>query len=394
MALQKELICFDIFLQKIKIYSKLLKNSTYKIVVMKLKLILGIMLLMLSYSMQAQAMLEPTQDEKLTEARFEYIRLVKKYIGELYWKKFTDKDFPGTIVYFTADASYFINPKADMKDKVSKYAILENEYEWNIWKLKMPLDSVQYVMETQFQFNPKAKSFINYRTPVLFCTTPEFAQKEKENINNLQEWVIALMHELYHQYQYSNEAILTYVLRLNDEKNWMDMDSLQTFYVSNQPFRDTLKAENELLKQAVAATSMEEEAKLFTKFLKLRENRIKDFLKKKKINISIAENLWEKLEGTSLMMEELLKENFNQIQPPPYITENDAMYNKGFAFNEKEQSEIQFYSELDDKRFYVGSTGYNMVRLLEKNKVDYKDNFFSYASLPLQLQLKYFYKIK
>ena len=137
-----------------------------------------------------------------------------------------------------------------------------------------------------------------------------------------------------------------------------------------------------------------QQAKLFTKFLKLRENRIKDFLKKKKINISIAENLWEKLEGTSLMMEELLKENFNQIQPPPYITENDAMYNKGFAFNEKEQSEIQFYSELDDKRFYVGSTGYNMVRLLEKNKVDYKDNFFSYASLPLQLQLKYFYKIK
>jgi hypothetical protein len=94
------------------------------------------------------------------------------------------------------------------------------------------------------------------------------------------------------------------------------------------------------------------------------------------------------------MMEKQLKENFAEIKPTDYLVENDVMYNKSFAFNEKDISEIQFYSDLDDERFYVGATGFNMVQLLEKNKVPYKDNFFSYASLPLDLQLKYFYKIK
>ena len=203
-----------------------------------------------------------------------------------------------------------------------------------------------------------------------------------------------MMHELYHQYQYSNEAILTYVLRLYQEKKMIDMDSLQGIYMNNQWFRDTLQKENELLKQAVAATSFEEEKKLFTQFLKLRAKRNLDYFKKKKFYINTPENFWEKLEGTCLMMEKQLKENFAEIKPTDYLAENDVMYDKSFAFNEKDISEIQFYSDLNDERFYVGATGFNMVQLLEKNKVPYKDNFFSYASLPLDLQLKYFYKIK
>lgn len=359
----------------------------------KLKII-GLMLIVLSVTeMQAQ-IIKPNAEEKLITERFEYIRIIKKHIGNLFWKNFSNNEFPGTVVYFTDSASYFINPLPEMKDKVSKYTIMENDYDWNIWKLRMPLDSAKFVMETQFQFDPKAKAYINYRTPVLFCSSPELTRKEKEKISTTQEWSIAMMHELYHQYQYSNEAILTYVLRLYQEKKMIDMDSLQGIYMNNQWFRDTLQKENELLKQAVAATSFEEEKKLFTQFLKLRAKRNLDYFKKKKFYINTPENFWEKLEGTCLMMEKQLKENFAEIKPTDYLAENDVMYDKSFAFNEKDISEIQFYSDLNDERFYVGATGFNMVQLLEKNKVPYKDNFFSYASLPLDLQLKYFYKIK
>jgi len=174
------------------------------------------------------------EQEKLIEERFEYIKLIKSFVGKIYWKDFSANSFPGTIVYFNDSASYFINPLSEMKDKVSKYSVLENEYDWSIWKLRMPFDSTPYVMETQFQFNPKAKVYINYRRPVLFCSSPELMKREKENITNTQQWSIALMHELYHQYQYSNEAILTYVLRLYDEKKWMDMDSLQVLYLKDK----------------------------------------------------------------------------------------------------------------------------------------------------------------
>lgn len=366
-----------------------------KLITMKNKITLGLLLFMLSFTaVQAQAIIKPNAEEKLITERFEYIRLIKNYIGNLFWKNFSNNSFPGTIVYFTDSASYFINPLPEMKDKVSKYSILENDFDWNIWKLRMPLDSAKFVMETQFQFDRKAKGYINYRTPVLFCSSPELTVKEKTKINSIQEWSIALMHELYHQYQYSNEAILTYILRLNDEKKWLDMDSLQGIYLSNQAYRDTLKLENDLLKKAIATNSFDEEKKLFTQFLIARGKRQTAYFKSHKMYINTPESFWEKLEGTCLMMERQLKENFNKITPPEYLVENDKMYNKNFSFNEKDPKEVSFYSDLDNDRFYVGATGYNMVQLLEKNNVPYKDNFFSYASLPLELQLKYFYKIK
>lgn len=342
----------------------------------------------------AQQIIKPSVQEKLIIERFEYIRQIKKFIGDLYWKNFSNNEFPGTVVYFIDSASYFVNPLPEMKDKVSKYSIVENDYDWNIWKLRMPLDSAKFVMETQFQFESKAKNYINYRTPVLFCSSPELTRKEKEKINTIQEWSVAMMHELYHQYQYSNEAVLTYVLRLYHEKKMINMDSLQGIYLSNKAFHDTLQLENDLLKRAVAATSLEEEKKLFTQFLKLRGKRNLEYFKAKKFWVNTPENFWEKIEGTCLMMEKQLKENFSKIKTTEYIEANDPMYDKSFVFNENDASEINFYSDLDDDRFYVGTTGYNMVQLLEKNKVPYKDNFFTYASLPLDLQLKYFYKIK
>jgi hypothetical protein len=128
--------------------------------------------------------------------------------------------------------------------------------------------------------------------------------------------------------------------------------------------------------------------------LKLRAKRNLDYFKKKKFYVSTPENLWEKLEGTNLMMEKQLKENFKDIMPTDYVLKSDPLYDPSFVFDVKELSEIQFYTEMDDERYYVGATGFNMVQLLEKNNVPYKDNFFSYASLPLDLQLKYFYKIK
>ncbi len=362
---------------------------------MKTKATFTLLLLLLIVTIDTKAqILKPTQEETLIAERFEYIRQIKKYVGNFFWKDFAANEFPGTISYFVDSATYFINPLPEMKEKVSSYAIVENPYDWNMWKLRMPFDSGIYVMETQFQFTPKSKVYINYKRPVLFCSSPELTKKEKPDTNSTQIWSVALMHELFHQYQYSNEAVLTYVLRLYQENKMIDMDSLQGIYRANQAYKDTLMRENDLLKQAIEAKSFEQEKKLFTQFLKLRAKRNKDYYKMKKFYVVTPESFWEKLEGTCLMMEKQLKDNFMNIPQPDYLVKNDPMYDKSFSFTERQRPDSKYYSDLDDKRFYVGATGFNMVQLLEKNKVPYKDNFFNYASLPLDLQLKYFYKIK
>ncbi len=128
---------------------------------MNKKILWCVMLFVGSFQLVNAQILQPTEQEKLITERFEYIRQIKNYIGELYWNNFAKNDFPGTIVYFTDSASYFIHPLPEMKDKVSKYSLLYNDYDWNIWKLRMPLDSAKFVMETTFQFDPKAKEYIN-----------------------------------------------------------------------------------------------------------------------------------------------------------------------------------------------------------------------------------------
>lgn len=358
------------------------------------KIILYLLLIFTLTNTYSQQIVQPTSAEKLIIERFEYLRQIKNYIGNIFWKNFASDEFPGTVVYFSDSASYFINPKPEMKDKVSKFTVMENDYNWNIWKLRFPLDSAKYVMETQFQFHPKTKKYINYRIPVLFCSSPEITKKEKLGMNTTQEWSIAMIHEMYNQYQYSNEAVLTYVLRLFQEDKMIDMDSLQGIYMSNKAYYDTLQIENDLLKRAVATSSLEEEKKLFTQFLKLRAKRNLDYFKKKKFYVNTPENFWEKMEGTCMMMERILKQNFDKVKPTEYIETNDPMFSKSFTYNDHVSNEINYYNDLKDNKFYVGTTGFNMIQLLEKNKVPYKDNFFSYASLPLDLQLKYFYKIK
>lgn len=349
--------------------------------------------LIISFDAKAQ-FINPNETEKIVIERFEYIKKIKHYISDIYWKPFGAKDFEGTIVYFNDSASYFINPLEAMKEKVSTYSVLIQDYEWNIWKLKLPFDTAFFVMETTFQYDKKAKWDINYNTPVLFCSSPELTKKEKTEITSTEEWTVALMHELYHQYQYSNPAILAYVLRLYQEKKMIDMDSLQGIYLTNKMVNDTIKLENELLKKAYNATSIDEEKKIFKEFLKLRSLRNLAYFKKKKFYLTTPEDFWEKMEGTCLMMESVLKQNFTKMPIPEYLKNNDAMFKNDAPFATYSATQaVADYTELEDKEPYVGTTGYNMVRLLEKHNVNYKDNFFNYASLPLALQLKYFYKI-
>ncbi len=357
---------------------------------MKVNILVFSCLLLNAICLPAQVV-QPNEEEKLIAQRFEYIRQIKQYTGGLYWNDLVGNNFPGTIAYFSKSASYFINPQPQMKDKVSSYTVLENQFDWNIWRLRMPYDSAGFVIVTQFQYAPKSKGFINYMTPVLFCSSPEITKKEKPEYTNVQLWSIALMREMFRQYQYSNTAMLTYVIRLNQEHRLLDKDSLQGIFRNNSDFRDTLKTENELLKRALAASSFEEEKKIFTEYLRLRNKRVATYFKQKKFMVNVSEELWEKLEGTAVMQEKIMKENFNKVPVPDFIIKNDPLYDASFTFTDSENTS---YSDFRNNANYIDVTGYNMVLLLEKNKVSYKANFFNYASLPLHMQLKYFYKIK
>jgi len=238
------------------------------------------------------------------------------------------------------------------------------------------------------------KKNINYMLPILFCSSPEISAELQPELVHTQDWATSVFHELYHQYQFKETAIYNYLNSFIKQNRMLTKDSMQSIYENNWSFKDSLIKENDLLLKAINAKSIEEEKKYFTEFLKTRTKRRSEFYKQKKITIGPIEEIWEKLEGTALYIDAILKENFAKIPVNEYLLTNDKYYKKENIYDGYSINTAKDYTSITDAKHYFGATGVNLVRLLEKNNVDYKTNFFKYASMPLSTQLKYFYKIK
>lgn len=339
-------------------------------------------------------LIEPTEKEVLIIERIKYLNDLRRFAGNLFWKDFAANEFVGTTVYFSDSNAYFINPEPSVLDKVSKYKIINNKYDYNVLKLATPYDVPTYIIETVFETEDGNKKNINYMLPILFCSSPEISAELQPELVHTQDWATSVFHELYHQYQFKETAIYNYLNSFIKQNRMLTKDSMQSIYENNWSFKDSLIKENDLLLKAINAKSLEEEKKYFTEFLKTRTKRRSEFYKQKKITIGPIEEIWEKLEGTALYIDAILKENFAKIPVNEYLLTNDKYYKKENIYDGYSINTAKDYTSITDAKHYFGATGVNLVRLLEKNNVDYKSNFFKYASMPLSTQLKYFYKIK
>lgn len=339
-------------------------------------------------------LVEPNEQELLIIERINYLNEMRKLSSNLFWKDFGLNEFPGTIVYFTDSLSYFINPEQSVLDKISKFKALKNPYDFTILRLALPFDAPTFVIQTLFETSEGNKKNINYMLPILFCSSPEVSKTLQPEINSTELWASNTLHEYFHQYQFKIKAIYSYLNVFISQKKMFDKDSMQSIYNKNWNFKDTLVKENDLLLKAINSNSLEAEKNYFTQFLKSRNKRRLEYQKKTKFAIGQIEDLWEKIEGTTLYLEAVLKQNFGQLPPQHYLIQHDTLFLNQNIFSGFNLATDLKYTSIQDADYYFGATGLNLIRLLEKHNVDYKKDFFQYASMPLSTQLKYFYKIK
>ena len=339
-------------------------------------------------------LVEPDEKELLLIERIKYLNEMRKLTSDLFWNDFGIGEFSGTIVYFTDSLSYFFNPEQSVLDRVSKYKALKNPYDYTVLRLALPFDKATYVIQTLFETSEGNKKNINYMLPILFCSSPEVSKNFRPEISNTELWTSNVLHEYFHQYQFKIKAVYSYLNTFISQKRMLDKDSMQGIYTKNWNFRDTLVKENDLLLKAIGANSVEAEKEYFAQFLKLRNKRRLEFQKTTKIQFGQIEDLWEKIEGTALYLEIILKQNFDKLPPNKYLIQHDTMFQNQNIYSGFSLSEAQNYISINDADYYFGATGVNLIRLLEKNNVPYKKDFFQYASMSLSTQLKYFYKIK
>ncbi|MCB9033995.1 MAG: hypothetical protein H6553_09170 [Chitinophagales bacterium] len=360
---------------------------------MKKLLIYIIVLICFSFQLaNAQEVL--TDKEKVMVARIDCLNNMKQFAGNLYWKDFGKSNFVGTIVYITDSASYFFNPEALIMERIHNYAPIDASEDYSLLKLA-PFKTPIAIIETMFEPEFGDESQIYYKLPVLFASSPELYQRLNINeFNNTDEWLVSAFHEYYHQYQYKNIAILDYITSLLKQKKLLTMDSLSSIYHNNIAFKDSLDKENQLLLKAIQSTNKEVEKKYFAEFLKVRNERRKQYIKQTKFPINLPEDFWEKLEGATYYQEAILKHNYNAFKGDSTLLKIDNNYTGGTSFSSFNMNSDPKYSDTNEAFYYVGAIGFNLIRLLEKNKVNYKDNLYKFASQPLHTLLKYHYKIK
>lgn len=353
-----------------------------------------IAVLFFALAKDAYSVVFPTSQEVLIANRIEYLNRLRKFSGDLFWKDFTKDSSVGTIVYFTASASYFFNAPPSVTEKIeNKYEQVAAPGKTKMLKLKNPFDSAVYIMEAQFEYEESLKNRVSYRHPTLFLSSTEDLANYDPVIKSTEDWAFTALHEYFHQYQFRHDAIFNYILSLVKQKRIMNRDTLQGIYRTSQSFRDTLNLENDNLLKALSATNMDEEKAYYKEFLRLRNKRRQEYSKEHKLQFNIPEDFWEKIEGTSIYIEAIAKLHLSEFPVDSTLLETDPMYKGNNAFAGFTFENAPEYYDSKKAVYYLGATGFNLVRLLEKNKVDYKDNFFNYASLPLHMQLKYFYKL-
>ncbi len=355
---------------------------------------IAVAILLFIFSKDSFGIVFPSAEEVLIANRIQYLNNMRKFAGDLFWPDFANDSSVGAVVYFTHKSSYLFNADQASIDKIEgKYDVIVNPNNTKMLRLENPFDSAVYVMETQFDYDDSRKNRIDYKKPTLFCTSTEAIAGYSQNVKTTEDWTVSVLHEYYHQYQLRHDAVFNYVLSLLKQKTILTRDTLQGIFRTNQSYHDTLMRENDNLLKAIAATSLEEEKGYFKEFLRLRNKRYQEYNKKYKTQINIPEDFWEKMEGTAQFMEATTRLNFSKFPVDSTLLETDPMYHgnaafEGFSFD----TAPEFYNP-PDAVYYLEATGFNLVRLLEKNKVEYKGNFFNYASLPLHMQLKYFYKL-
>lgn len=299
---------------------------------------------------------------------------IKRDVALKYWSAFGSDTNQSPLICITDSSCYIFNNEAEfLKDSVV------STFKCGEMHLKQTrlFDMRPFVMENKMSFSDSTSPF--YYNPVMMCSSVEIMLKNIPDFTTTEEWFQLVLHEYFHSFQFRNTAIIDY---LADTVKF-SADTLSYFYLNDSLFRHSLKEENRLLLEAIKTTSHDSVLYYYKKFIEERALRHTYFRLKYEYDISTYENFWEKIEGTARYIEYYCGDVFYQYSKSksktidPYFKNFNAFRKKNFCNDKqfKEREEIMAYY------FYV--TGFNLCRLMDKLKIEYKSVLFKNGSVAL-----------
>lgn len=320
----------------------------------------------------------PLDKEVIVFDRLKFIYELKQTIDKNIWETFDNEEYDVPFVYFTDSSSYVVNPTEKFLS-IFKTQLVFRDQEIKIYKTKRRIDDVPFHMETGITLGSPTDEF-NYHSPFMMCSSFEETHEAIPDVNSTEEWATMIIHEYFHGYQYKHQSYIDY---FENEITKIQPDSLQSICLNNYWFKKSIDMENQLLLNAIDEMDNLKIEKLVNEFFRLRETRRKNVLEKYNFNVSKYEKFYETMEGTARYVEFSLYNLFSEGIPNPNILRLDSSFNsfENFRKYNIQQDEWLYKSELTT---YYYAIGFNMARLMDKLKLNYKPLLFKKGEITLE----------
>lgn len=316
-------------------------------------------------------------NDRLIFDRIGYIFHLKQLIGQQVWQDFADPKFDLPLIYYTDSACYVANPTERFISNFRPELVFE-EAALKIYKTPL-LDSIPFHMETNITMGDSSADY-NYYSPFMNCSSFEITQKTIPDVNSTEQWTSMILHEYFHGFQFKHPDFLAYF-----EKHiaGIPADSLKRMYQSHQWYKERVDKENELLLAALEEEDENEIRRLIQSFFRLRTQRRLQSRQQLNFDLQPVEKTFETMEGTARYVEYALYSYFAQKEADEKLMKSDTAYHS-YAYFRNHRLEQDKWLYLTDKTTYFYATGFNLLRLLDKLKIDYQSRLFLEGELSLE----------
>ena len=281
--------------------------------------------------------------------RLQYVYVLKKVINNRVWPGFADKENDVPLIYYDDTCCYVVNPSDKIQALYKTESVFQN-YDVAIFKMQR-IDNTPFHMHVTIT---DEEGRIDYRTPVMRCSSLEQTSKTIPDVTTVREWVTMVMHEYFHGFQFKQDGFLDAY-----EKAFAacHQDTLSALQAQHEWYRQSILQENELLLKAIGEANLDKAKAHIREFFELRDSRRHRMRKEQNTDIAAAEQYMEITEGSARYIEYRLYEYFGDFS----LSEAKWLYTIG-------------------KNYYY-ATGFNLLRLLDKLGIEYRSYIFKDVSV-------------
>ncbi len=298
-----------------------------------------------------------------------YLIQLKNDVAQNTWKDFAKEDFFQPVVYYTHEGTYVLKPNAHIR------SITEYREQNPFGQVAVIRLSEKYTDTTQFNFSASYSdtdsTALFYRDNVLSFQSFELTRK-LIGIEDLQDWSIMVIHELFHGYQRSVPEYKAYYTTLDIPGG---PDAFLGNYHKELPwFRESVQEENEILKSMWIDGA--DVVSNLHRYDSLRTARIDKIKSTYGVDIREVEDYEILIEGHARYFESLCKRHLSTFDEDTSMLNPRDLQSITNLFADYDIKKDKALYDLYNDRYYY-QLGYNISMILEKYLPEYRETIYT-----------------